>query len=177
MVINVDRSQEGHHLKREGVLIKMRAGKEDAPLFPFDRIPASAVLLLLPHGPCQPVHVPCSWEMVKDPGRQLGGMGAGTPWEQCFPLLPDGAGQTVPLFRHIVLGLKQWVPAPASPAGQAQHLCPHLLILLLLALVALCQPSLPSWSVGQPSELHSLACCRQRGSVNVVPSGQLDVFL
>lgn len=110
MVINVDQSQEGHHLKREGVLIKMRAGKEDAPLFPFDRIPASAVFLLQPHGPCQPVNAPCSWEMVKDAGRQLGGSGAGTPWQQCFPLLQDGAGQTVPLFYHITLGLKQWVP-------------------------------------------------------------------
>lgn len=46
MVINVGQSQEGHHLQREGVLIKRRAGKEDAPLLPFDRIPASAVILL-----------------------------------------------------------------------------------------------------------------------------------
>lgn len=127
MVINVGQSQEGHHLKREGVLITTRAGKEDASLFPIDRIPASVVILLQPHGPCHSVHVPCSCEIVKDPCRQLGGMGAGTPWEQCFPLLQDGAGQTVPLFRHITLGLKQWVPAPASPVDRHSICCCWLL--------------------------------------------------
>lgn len=84
-MLTFTKSQEGHHLKGSSNQDEVR--QRGCTTVTFDRIPASTQFLLQTHRPCQPVNMPCLWEIVKDAGQQLerGGAGVGTPWEQGFP--------------------------------------------------------------------------------------------